>query len=54
MAEAHKRSYRHPKYKTAYRINNWREYDKALRYRGDVTFGCHVPLRDACTKAGKG
>jgi len=23
MAEAHKRTYRHPKYKTAYRVKNW-------------------------------
>jgi len=26
MAEAHKRAYRHPKYKTSYRIKNWPEY----------------------------
>ena len=37
MPEAHKRAYRHPKYKTAYRVNNWPAYDKALRDRGDIT-----------------
>ncbi len=31
MAEAHKRAYRHPKYKTSYRIKNWLEYKKSLR-----------------------
>lgn len=37
MTEPHKRPYRHPKYKTAYRVNNWREYDQSLRDRGDIT-----------------
>jgi hypothetical protein len=37
MTEPHKRSYRHPKYKTAYRVNNWREYEQSLRDRGDIT-----------------
>ena len=37
MTEPHKRSYRHPKYKTAYRVKNWREYDQSLRDRGDIT-----------------
>jgi len=37
MPEAHKRPYRHPKYKTAYRISNWPEYEKSLRDRGDIT-----------------
>jgi hypothetical protein len=37
MTEAHKRPYRHPKYKTSYRVKNWREYDKALHDRGDIT-----------------
>ncbi len=27
----------HPKYKTKYRVNNWREYDRALVHRGDIT-----------------
>ena len=37
MTEPHKRAHRHPKYKTAYRVKNWRAYDQALRDRGDIT-----------------
>jgi Transposase DDE domain len=37
MPEAHKRANRQPKYQTAYRVTNWREYDQALRDRGDIT-----------------
>jgi hypothetical protein len=37
MTESQKRPHRHPKYKTAYRVNNWREYDQLLRDRGDIT-----------------
>src|ERR671924_1427349 len=37
MTEAHKRPYRHPKYKTAYRVQNWRAYEQSLRDRGDIT-----------------
>jgi len=37
MTEPHKRPYRHPKYKTAYRVNNWHEYEQSLRDRGDIT-----------------
>ena len=37
MAEAHKRAYRHPKYKTSYRVKNWSEYEQSLRNRGDIT-----------------
>jgi hypothetical protein len=37
MTEVHKRANRHPTYKTAYRVTNWREYDQALRDRGDIT-----------------
>jgi hypothetical protein len=36
MTEPHKRPHRHPKYKTAYRVKNWAEYDKALRDCGDI------------------
>ena len=25
-----------PKYKTTYRVGNWREYERALAQRGDV------------------
>ena len=27
----------HPRYKTEYRVRNWREYEQGLRDRGDVT-----------------
>ena len=27
----------HPKYKTRYRVTNWREYERGLVQRGDVT-----------------
>ena len=37
MAEPHKRPYRHPQYKTMYRVKNWHEYDQSLRDRGDIT-----------------
>jgi hypothetical protein len=37
MTEPHKRPYRHPQYKTAYRVKNWREYEESLRDRGDIT-----------------
>jgi hypothetical protein len=37
MFEPHKVAYRHPKYKTAYRVKNWSEYEKSLRNRGDIT-----------------
>jgi hypothetical protein len=62
MAEAHKRAYRHPKYKTSYRVKNWSEYEQSLRNRGDITVWLsgdaietsltlrlvfHLPLRQA-------
>jgi len=37
MIESHKVAYRHPKYKTAYRVKNWPENEKSLRNRGDIT-----------------
>jgi len=37
MAEAHKRAYRHSRYKTSYRVKNWPKYEKSLRNRGDIT-----------------
>ncbi len=37
MYEPQKAAYRHPKYKTAYRVKNWPEYKKSLRNRGDIT-----------------
>jgi len=36
MTEPHKRN-RHPKFKTPYRVRNWREYEQSLRARGDIT-----------------
>jgi hypothetical protein len=36
MTEPHTRPNRHPTYKTAYRVTNWREYDKSLRDRGHI------------------
>ena len=32
-----KRSRVHPKYKTKYSVGNWREYDRGLVRRGDLT-----------------
>jgi hypothetical protein len=37
LAEAHKRAYRHPRFKTSYRVKNWPEYEQSLRNRGDIT-----------------
>jgi hypothetical protein len=48
MTEPHKRK-RHPKYKTAYRVKNWHEYDKALRNRGDITLWISQDAIDAWT-----
>ena len=55
MPEAHKRSYRHLKYKTAYRVKNWAEYEKSLRDRGDITIWLSQDAIDAWTpeKTGK-
>ena len=49
MTEPHKRPYRHPKYKTAYRVNNWREYEQSLRDRGDITLWLSHDAIDAWT-----
>ena len=46
MTEPQKRN-RHPKYKTAYRINNWREYEQSLRDRGDITLWISQDAIDA-------
>ena len=55
MTEPHKRANRHPKYKTAYRVKNWREYDQALRNRGDITLWISQDTIEAWTppKTGK-
>ena len=34
---ARKSSRVNPKYKTRYRVQNWPEYERGLRSRGDVT-----------------
>ena len=49
MAEAHKRAYKHPKYKTSYRVKNWSEYEKSLRNRGDITIWLSRDAIDAWT-----
>ena len=49
MPEAHKRAYRPPKYKTAYHVSNWRDYDHALRDRGNTTFWRSQEAIDAWT-----
>ncbi|MGI9295910.1 MAG: transposase, partial [Pseudomonadales bacterium] len=54
MSEAHKRSYRHPKYKSAYRVKNWPEYEKSLRDRGDITLWLSQDAIDAWTPAKTG
>jgi hypothetical protein len=51
MTEPHKRAHRHPKYKTAYHVKNWAEYDKALRDRGDITLWISQDAIDAWTAA---
>jgi hypothetical protein len=49
MTEPHKRAKRHPKYKTAYRVTNWHEYDQSLRDRGDITLWISQDAIDAWT-----
>ena len=49
MAEAHKRVYRHPKYKTSYRIKNWSKYEQSLRNQGDITVWLSRDAVDAWT-----
>lgn len=54
MTEPHKRPNRHPKYKTPYRIKNWRDYDQSLRDRGDITLWISQDAIDAWTAPKKG
>jgi hypothetical protein len=49
MTEPHKRANRPPKYKTAYRVKNWCEYDQSLRDRGDLTLWISQDAIDAWT-----
>ena len=37
----------YPKYKTTYRVGNWREYERALVQRGDVTLWLSAAATDA-------
>jgi len=37
----------HPKYKTRYRVKNWRAYERALVQRGDVTLWLSTDARNA-------
>ena len=50
MTESHKRPYRSPKYKTVYRVKNWREYDQSLRNRGDMPLWISQDAIDAWTR----
>src|SRR5918912_1235872 len=49
MTEPHKRPNQHPKYKTAYRVKNWREYDQSLHDRGNITLWMSQDAIDAWT-----
>ena len=49
MSEPHKGTYRHPKYKTSYRVKNWPEYEKSLQNRGDITVWISQDAIDAWT-----
>ncbi len=44
----------HPKYKTKYRVGNWREYERALVQRGDVTLWRSADAIDAWKPAPSG
>jgi len=46
MTEPQKRN-RHPDYRTAYRVKNWREYEQSLRARGDITLWISQDAIDA-------
>ena len=48
MSEPQKRN-RHPDYKTAYCVTNWREYEQSLRARGDITLWISQDAIDAWT-----
>ena len=44
----------HPKYKTKYRVGNWRAYERALVQRGDVTLWLSADATDAWRPAPSG
>jgi len=39
------------KYKTKYRVTNWREYERGLRSRGDITVSSSKEAREAGHRA---
>ncbi len=49
MYGPHKVAYRHPKYKTAYRVKNWPEHEKSLQTRGDIAIWSSQDAIDAWT-----
>ncbi len=52
IAEPHKR-HRHAKHKAADRVKNWREYDRVLRDRGDITLWITQEATHQDFRAGK-
>ena len=42
------------KYKTRYRVTNWREYERGFRSRGDITVWLSDEAREACTRPNNG
>ena len=42
------------KYKTKYRVTNWREYERGLRSRGDITVWFSDEAREAWTQPKNG
>ena len=44
----------HPKYKTKYRVGNWRAYERALVQRGDVTLWLSADATDVWRPAPSG
>jgi len=49
VVEAHERARRHPRYKTRFRVDNWPEYEAALRARGDVSVWVNEDVLEAWT-----
>ena len=41
-----------PKYKTKYKVKNWREYEAGLRKRGDIAVGFDEDAIDAWSPSG--
>ena len=44
----------HRKYKTKYRVTNWREYERGLRSRGDITVWFSEEAAEAWTPPNNG